>query len=132
MIRRLLITALLLLPTGLQAQDAPPPTKPEAPKADVWLPKPAADLMGLDKITARLTALSVKVGDTVAFGTLKITLRACNIRPPDMPADQTAFLDIPDTRDPSFGFHSWMLVSDPAVSVVEHPVYDIHLVGCHS
>lgn len=125
-----------LLAQAAAAQDAAPPPPPStrstSSKPDIWLPRPAADLMGLDKITARLTALSVKVGETVAFGTLKITLRACNVRPPDVPADQAAFLDITDTRDPGFSFHRWVLTSDPAVTVVEHPVYDVRLVGCHS
>jgi len=104
---------------------APPPAVPET-----WLPMGVADLVGLDKITTRLTKFSVKVGETASFGTLRITLRACAVRGPNQPADQAAFLDMADVRRKDFAFHSWMLVSDPAVAVVEHPVYDVKLAGC--
>ena len=144
-----LLLALLLLSVAAQAQaqtqtpapatpapDAaalPPGVKtitPPPPVAETWLPKTTADLAGLDKITARLTKFSVKQGESVTFGTLKITLRGCVVRGPDQPADQAAFLDIADTRRKDFAFHSWMLLSAPAVAVVEHPVYDVKLVGC--
>ena len=103
----------------------PPPAIPET-----WLPMGVADLVGLDKITTRLTKFSVKLGETASFGSLRITLRACSVRGPNQPADQAAFLDITDVRHKDFAFHSWMLLSDPAVAVVEHPVYDVTLAGC--
>ena len=77
-----------------------------------------------------MTKFSVKVGETASFGALRITLRACAVRGPNQPADQAAFLDITDVRHKDFAFHSWMLLSAPAVAVVEHPVYDVKLVGC--
>ncbi len=89
-----------------------------------------ADLAGLDKITARLTPLSAKIGQTVGFGSLQITVRSCIVRAPDQPADQAAYLDITDKNAPGFAFHGWMLLSDPAISVLEHPVYDVKLLGC--
>ncbi len=112
------------LPPGVKAIPAP------ALVPESWLPKGVADLAGLDKITARLTKFSVIVGQTATFGTLKIAVRGCVVRGPDQPADQAAYLDITDTRRADFGFHSWMLLSAPAVAIVEHPVYDVKLVGC--
>lgn len=111
--------------TTAPASPAPPPPAP-----DTWLPRPGVDLTGLDKITTRLTPLSGRVGQPITFGTLVVTVRSCIVRGPDQPADQAAFLDITDRRDPAFSFHGWMLLSSPGVSVVEHPVYDVRLKAC--
>jgi len=52
------------------------------------------------------------------------------VRPPDQPADATAFLDIIDSHGGAPAFHGWMLLSDPALSMFAHPVYDVRLAGC--
>ena len=113
-----------VLAPGAQLVPAPT-TVPES-----WLPKGVVELAGLDKITARQTNFTVNVGETVSFGTLRITPKYCIGRGPDQPGDQATYLDIVDTRRKDFGFHSWMMLSDPAVAAVEHPVYDVRLVGC--
>jgi len=150
--RRLLARALLLMLPGtvalaqLPAQGpAPPPPLPAlpapggtapapapvTPPQNVWLPKTVADLMALDKVTARATPLSVRAGASVNFGTLSIAVRACAVRPPDQPADAAAFLDITDSHAGGPQFHGWMLLSAPALSMLEHPIYDVRLAGCH-
>ncbi len=111
------------------------PAAPPAPPAPVtgpvtWLPRGGAELIGLDKITARRTQLTGRVGQTVTYGSLSIAIRACIVRGPDQPADQAAYLDITDSRDAALGFHGWMLLNEPSVSMLEHPVYDIRLAGC--
>ena len=103
---------------------------PSPPAPESWRPLGVAELVGLDKITARQTHFTVKVGDTASFGTLRITVKYCIVRGPDQIADQAAYLDIADARRADFGFHSWMLLSDPAVAVVEHPLYDVRLAAC--
>jgi hypothetical protein len=135
------LAALSLLPcTALAQQTAPPepsparapatPT-PAPPLPNVWLPKPVAELMALDKVTARATPISVRVGQSASFGSLTIAVRACAVRPPDQPADATAFLDITDSHPGASAFHGWMLVSAPEVSMLEHPIYDVRVAGCH-
>ena len=47
-----------------------------------------------------------------------------------MPADAAAFLDITDSNPGMPGFHGWMLADEPAVSMLQHPVYDVRLAGC--
>jgi hypothetical protein len=88
------------------------------------------ELAGLDKITARVTPLTVRVGQAITFGTLNIVARSCLVRGPDQPMDQAAYLDITDSRDASLQFHGWMLLSAPGLSVLEHPVYDVRLTSC--
>ena len=87
------------------------------------------DLTGLDKVTARTTALSGKVGAPIQFGSLTITVRTCVARPPDQPADAAAYLDVVD-RGSTPLFRGWMLASQPAFGVLEHPVYDVRIAGC--
>jgi hypothetical protein len=128
--------ALAQQPPGAQpAQPAQPgqataPPAPAPPPANVWIAKPVAELVALDKVTARATPLTVRVGQTVAFASLSITVRACEVRPPDQPADATAYLDITDSHPGGPSFHGWMVVSAPSVSMLEHPIYDVRLAGC--
>ena len=78
---RILALSLCLLTVHAGAQTQPSPVAGPS-----WVAKAGAQLNGLDKITARLTPLSVKVGETINFRTLKITVRGCQVRGPDQPA----------------------------------------------
>ena len=87
-------------------------------------------MQALDKVNATTQTLTVKDGQTVTFGSLSITVQACLIRPPDMPQDATAYLTIVDSHPDEPGFKGWMLKSDPSLSMLEHPLYDIRVEGC--
>jgi hypothetical protein len=108
--------------TDQQAPAAPPPA---------WIGRGVADLVVLDKVTARSTPISVRVGQTASVGTLTIAVRSCQVRPPDVAADATVYLDIADSHAGAPQFHGWMLLSEPSVSLLEHPIYDVRLMGCH-
>ena len=110
----------------------PPPTQPPGPGPDIWLSRTVADVQALDKISARVQTLPVKVGQAVTFGSLTVTLRACMVRPPDQPQDSAALLEITDSHPEQPGFHGWMFASEPEVSMLESAVYDIRLNSCHS
>lgn len=124
---------LLLAPaaSGVRAQDAgeaPPP--PERSYAD---PMPGAVLQGLDKVTARISTFTAPVGEEVGFGTLRITARTCHKKPPTEPPESAAFLEIEDegldgTRRQIFS--GWMFASSPALSAMQHAVYDVWVVDC--
>lgn len=102
------------------------------PAAAEYLPTPGAVLQGLDKITARVSSLEIRNGETVDFHGLAIKVSACNIRPPEEPPEATAFIEIFDDPTPGAAalFHGWMFASSPAVSAFEHPVYDIRVLSC--
>jgi hypothetical protein len=90
-------------------------------------------LQGLDKITARVSTITVAVGETVHFGTLLITVRACREAPPIEPPEAAVFLEIKEVKPdeaPISRFSGWMFASSPALSALEHPVYDIWVKGC--
>ena len=99
-------------------------------QAEDWLPKGTAELVLLDKIRAQPLKLDVKVGDSGTFGSLTVNVRSCFVRPPDQPADSAAFLEVTDSRGKGGVFKGWMLANTPAVSQMEHAVYDLRLVAC--
>lgn len=94
---------------------------------------PVVTLGALNKITAKLETLTVKHDETVKFGTLEITMRACRSNPPEEAPESVAFLEITDlgqTGDPTKVFSGWMFASSPAVSSLEHAVYDVWVTDC--
>ncbi len=115
---------------GWPPADSAPGALPAANASPAWLPRGGAELQALDKINARTTTLSVKLGQSVAFGSLTITVRACLVRPADQPADAAAFLEITDSRKDAPGFRGWMLAAEPFVTTLQHPVYDVRVSGC--
>ena len=93
----------------------------------------AALLQGLDKITARVSKIEAPVGLTVRFGTLDIVVKRCHKRPPEETPATTAYIEIQERRLGESAqqlFAGWMFSSSPAVSAIEHPVYDVWVVDC--
>ena len=97
---------------------------------NIWVPARVAKLQALDKVNAQATALTIKVGQSASLGSLTITVKACVIRPADQPADAAAYLDVTDSHADSPAFKGWMLEDEPAVSMMQHPIYDLRVTGC--
>ncbi|HVC56449.1 MAG TPA: DUF2155 domain-containing protein [Stellaceae bacterium] len=96
-------------------------------------PEPVAVLQGLDKITARVSRVEAPVGQAVSFGTLSIVVRDCEKSAPEDRPENAAFLQIYENRpgeQPVRLFSGWMFSSSPALSALEHPVYDVNLLDC--
>ncbi len=96
-------------------------------------PYDVALLQGLDKVTARVSTIEAPVGRTVRFGTLQIIARICDKRPPEETPESAAFLDIWEVRPGEAAisiFRGWMFASSPALSAVQHPVYDVWVLDC--
>lgn len=105
----------------------------QAPKSLAGEARPGAVLQGLDKITARISTFDAPVDQPVRFGTLEIIVRACFRTPPTEPPESTAFIEVADdlangTRTQPFS--GWMFASSPALSAMEHAVYDVWVVDC--
>jgi hypothetical protein len=97
------------------------------------IPEPIAILQGLDKISARISRIETPVGASVQFGTLSIVVRDCEQSPPEDTPENAAFVQIYETvpgEDAKRLFSGWMFSSSPALSELEHPVYDVTLLGC--
>lgn len=95
--------------------------------------KPVAVLRALDKITAHVEEIEVPIGEPYKFGTLMITARTCRVTPPEETPEAAAFLEISEIKPgeaDTLVFRGWMFASSPALSALEHPVYDIWVTGC--
>lgn len=92
-----------------------------------------ATLQGLNKITARTSALVSPVGSSIRFGNLEVFIRLCWKSSPEETPDSKALLDIWEQKpgeDKKQIFYGWMFASSPALSALEHPVYDITVIDC--
>lgn len=106
---------------------------PGEPPADA--PPAVAVLRALNKINARTTTLHATIGEPVTFGTLVIVARACVKKPPEEPPEAAAFLEITDLRNTGTQeriFSGWMFASSPALSALEHPIYDLWMLDCET
>ena len=96
-------------------------------------PYDIAVLQALDKVTARVFTIKIVLGEVFKFGTLEIVARHCDKRPPEETPESTAFLEIADFRPGGARFivyQGWMFASSPALSAMEHPIYDVWVVNC--
>jgi hypothetical protein len=94
----------------------------------------------IDKITAESMRFEVEVGGRpVRFQrTLIFTARACEVSAPDeQVSDAVAYLEVSlqprgviQINEPRQIFRGWMFASSPAVSGLQHPIYDAWIVGC--
>lgn len=99
----------------------------------------AVQLRALDKVTARTFDYTVKIGETLDFGSLTIHAKHCEKTPPTALPETYAFLQVDDRRLMEDGrentegarlFSGWMYKNRPAVSALDHRVYDIWVIGC--
>lgn len=94
----------------------------------------------IDKVTAQSMRFEVEVGGRpVRFNRqLVFTAKACEVSAPEeLVEDSVAYLEVSieprasarnlETRQV---FKGWMFASTPAVSGLEHPIYDAWIVGC--
>ncbi len=107
-----------------------PPVAQEAAPPPLWQPRGTATLQALDKVNAKSQVLTVKVGQSATFGTLTIAVASCMVQPPDQPAEATAYLTITDSTPGLLGFKGWMFAQRPALSMLQHPIYDVRVTGC--
>jgi hypothetical protein len=87
----------------------------------------------LDKVTARISKLEVPLNQTVVFGSLSVTARVCNSRPPDEQPKTTSFVEVEETMldgQKKKLFSGWMIAESPGLNAVEHPVFDVWLTDC--
>ncbi|SMF80317.1 hypothetical protein SAMN02982917_5044 [Azospirillum oryzae] len=123
LLRLLPLAAALLATASVQA----------APVPNQMIERPAAKLQWLDKVTARTSTFTMKVGETKAMSSLRITLRACRENPPIETPESAAFLEVTEIKPGEQAepvFSGWMFASSPALSAMENPIYDVWVLGC--
>jgi hypothetical protein len=117
------------------AQPGVPPQTDEvvvAPPAQKVV-NPTAMFSGLDKITGRIISFDVAINETVQFGALRMTPRACYTRPPTETPNTDGFVEIDEITlqgEVKRIFTGWMFTASPGLHGVEHPIYDVWLTDC--
>jgi hypothetical protein len=97
------------------------------------VPNPTAVFSGLDKITGRIITFDVAVNETVQFGALQVTPRACYTRAPTETPNTDGFVEVDEITlqgETKRIFTGWMFAASPGLHGVEHPIYDVWLVDC--
>jgi hypothetical protein len=120
-------------PSAIQSAPLPapmPPVTQEASPPPIWQPRGTAELQVLDKVNAKSQTFAVKVGQSATFATLTIAVAGCMVQPPDQPPEATAYLTITDSTPGSPDFKGWMFADRPALSMLQHPIYDVRVTGC--
>lgn len=90
-------------------------------------------LRGLNKVIGRASTLEATLGTILRFENLEIIARKCVKSAPDERPENAALLEIREIKigeEPKQIFLGWMLSSSPALSSLEHPVYDITVLSC--
>ena len=103
------------------------------PARAATIANPVAVFAGLDKITGRLTQFDVYIDETVQFGALQLTPRACYSRPPTESQRVSVFVEVDQVSlkgTTSRIFTGWMFADSPALNAIDHAVYDLWLVAC--
>ncbi|MBX4870645.1 MULTISPECIES: DUF2155 domain-containing protein [Rhizobium] len=106
-----------------------PPVAAYAARID----NPVAVFSGLDKITGRITTFDVYVNETVQFGALQVTPKACYSRDQAEAQKIDGFVEVDEiTLDRKIRriFTGWMFADSPGLNAVEHPIYDVWLKDC--
>ena len=92
------------------------------------------EIKALDKITAKTSTLSIKLGEEKYFGNLKIKPLKCKSSGIDQPPDTVAYLQVMDISDKNndqvFVFNGWTFASSPTLRSLDHAIYDLWLLGC--
>lgn len=120
---RVLCTAALLALSGLTGNSA---------HAEI-IKNPVAIFSGLDKITATITSFRVGLDETMRFGRIEVTPRACYSRPPTEEPKTTTFVEIDEILEDGSKkriFSGWMFAESPGLNALEHPIFDVWLTGC--
>ena len=120
-------------PAGAAPPAPPPDDETVAGPPAQRIIHPTAHFSGLDKITGRIINFPVEIGETVQFGALQLTTRACYTRPPTETANTDAFVEVDEVTlqgEVKRIFTGWMFASSPGLHAVEHPIYDLWLTDC--
>ncbi|HWJ88604.1 MAG TPA: DUF2155 domain-containing protein [Pelagibacterium sp.] len=95
---------------------------------------PVAVFTGLDKITGRITVFDVYIDETVQFGSLQLTPKACYSRPSSEAQSVAAFVQVDEVSLQATMkrvFSGWMFADSPALSAIDNAVYDVWLIDCN-
>jgi len=90
----------------------------------------------LDKITAKTSSIKIPIGEKKVFGALEIKPLKCSFSESQEIRDTVAYVQVKDlfekSNDQVFVFNGWIFSSSPSLRPIDHPVYDLWLLGCEN
>ena len=96
----------------------------------------SARFIGLDKITAKTSDITINLGETKKFGPLEIKVLKCGKINSKNKNDSVAYLQVKDISENQnekvFIFNGWTFASDPSIAPFDHAIYDLQLVNCNN
>jgi hypothetical protein len=92
----------------------------------------SARIIWLDKQTNTRTSLTLNQGAAQTFGTLAVRLERCAMDINSQPNTDAAWLVVSEPGRGNDWFAGWMINTLPEVATLDHPRYDLQLVGCGS
>ena len=89
-------------------------------------------LGALNKVSGKISKITIQDNNETYFGTLKINVSKCKKSLPEDPPESSAFIQIWDKKFDKEDkiFSGWMFSSSPSISAVDHAVYDVWVIDC--
>ena len=96
----------------------------------------SAKFIGLDKITAKTSEITIILGKAKKFGPLEIKVLKCGEVISKDSTYSVAYLQVKDLSENNneriFIFNGWTFSSDPTIAPFDHAIYDLQLVKCNN
>ena len=94
------------------------------------------NIKALDKITAKTSDIRLAIGEKKFFGPLEIKALRCQVSKNEEFLDTVAYLQVKDLSNKDnnqvFIFNGRTFSSSPTLQSIDHPVYDLWIVGCEN
>lgn len=106
-----------------------PSNKKEFPEVE----SKTAQIIALNKITAKSQEIKLNKGESKYFGNIEIKVHKCIKNPDPYEPDNKILLTITEYKideDPAIIFQGWLFSSNLSISTLEHPVYEIFAKNC--
>ena len=106
---------------------------PAVAQARTMAPYRTAVIRLLDKATARVEQAELELNQPYQFGAMQVEMRSCQQTPPEEEPESAAWLvatEKKQDKEEALLFRGWMFASNPALSALEHPFYDVWVVSC--
>lgn len=95
--------------------------------ADAYVERDTAVVRVMNKAAGKVQTIKVPVGRKVSFEKLDLVVRTCKQTDPFQAQDFFMFIEI--SQDSKI-FSGWMSHNEPGNNPLQHPDYDLWLVGC--
>ena len=94
------------------------------------------NIIALDKISAKTSAIRLAIGEEKFFGPLKIKVLKCHLSEKNDFTDTVAYMQVKDLsakdNNQVFLFNGWTFASSPTLQSIDHPVYDLWITSCEN